>query len=248
MVGQIQTLLTAGVPPPENIVVTVFSEDAVIVYFVSTPFLPFLKTPFCCRILLLFYSERPFPELPYDAAVMILTTLLLVLTILLAVVVILPVFFGAPWHPTSIKQTKAMLEFCEAKPGEKLYDLGSGDGRILMVAAKHYGLKGVGLEIDPIKVGISRLLLRWMGLKGQVQIFRKNVFHFDYSDADILFIYLSHQALDRLFPAILDQLKPETRIICFRFCPRGMTPTKVNADKTIFLYQLHKGNKLNQYS
>ena len=64
---------------------------------------------------------------------------------------------------------------------------------------------------------------------------------------DILFIYLSHQAIDKLFPDILDQLKPNAKILCYRFCIRNMTPDKVNADKTLFLYTLNKGTRVNQF-
>lgn len=179
---------------------------------------------------------------------MILSILLLVFTLALGAIVIVPVFFGAPWFPTSKNRIKSILEFCEAKPGEKLYDLGSGDGRVLIFAALHFGLTGVGLEIDPVKVWVSKFLINRMGVKDRVQIFRRSVYDFDYSDADILFIYLSHQALDRLFPDIIGQLKPKVKIVCYHFCLRGITPVKVSSDKSIFLYHLTKGNKLDRYS
>lgn len=178
----------------------------------------------------------------------LLSILLLAFTLITAAVVILPVFFGAPWHPTSKKNIKLMLEICEAKPGEKLYDLGSGDGRVLIFAARYFGLIGVGLEIDPVKVWISKFLINRMGVKDSVQILRQNVYDFNYSDADILFIYLSHQAHDRLFPEIIGRLKPNARIVCYRFCLRGIKPLKISSDKSIFLYQLNKGNKLDKYS
>ena len=177
-----------------------------------------------------------------------LSSIILFLTILLAIVVIVPVFFGAPWHPTSVSKIKQILEFCEAKPGDKLYDLGSGDGRVLITAAKRFGLTGVGLEIDPLKVWFSKALINWMGIKDRVKILRRTVFDYDYSDADIIYIYMSHQAIDRLFPAIISKLKPDVKIVCYGFCIRRMAPAKVSSDRNIFLYKINKGNKLNGYS
>lgn len=167
--------------------------------------------------------------------------------LLLAVIVIVPTVFGSPWHPISRRDLKRALEFCGARAGEHLYDLGSGDGRVLIMAARDYNLRGTGIEIDPLKAAWSRWRIRRAGLQDRVRILRASVFDGDYSDADILFIYMTHQAMDRLFPRILEQLKPTARIICYRFCIRGMTPDKVNANKTLFLYSRHKGSRIDQF-
>ncbi len=167
--------------------------------------------------------------------------------LLLAMMVIVPALFGAPWHPISRRDLKRALDFCDAKAGERLVDLGSGDGRVLIAAAKEYDLIGTGIEIDPIKVWLANLRVRWAGVQDKVKIVQANIFDTDYGEADILFIYLTHQALDRLFPKILEQLKPNVKILCYRFCIQGMTPDKVNADKTLFLYTLNKGTRVNQF-
>jgi cyclopropane fatty-acyl-phospholipid synthase-like methyltransferase len=167
--------------------------------------------------------------------------------LLLAVMVIGPALFGAPWHPISRRDLKRALDFCNVKAGEHIIDLGSGDGRVLITAAKDYGLVGTGIEIDPIKVWLADLRIRFAGVQDRVRIVRANVFDTDYREADLLFIYLTHQALDKLFPNILDQLKPNAKILCYRFCILGMTPDKVNGDKTLFLYTLNKGTHVNQF-
>jgi cyclopropane fatty-acyl-phospholipid synthase-like methyltransferase len=167
--------------------------------------------------------------------------------LLLAVMVIGPALFGSPWHPISRKDLKRALDFCDAQAGERIVDLGSGDGRVLITAAKDYGLVGTGIEIDPIKVWLANLRVRVAGLRDKVKIVRANIFDADYGEADILFIYLTHQAIDKLFPDILEQLKPNTKILCYRFCIQGMTPDKVSADKTLFLYTLNKGTRVNQF-
>lgn len=174
--------------------------------------------------------------------------LVLFLSLLLGAVVFVPVFFGAPWLPTSGREIRRILDFCETRPGEVICDLGSGDGRVLIAAARDYGLTGVGIEIDPVKAWFSQYRVRWAGLSDRIRIIRGNVHNQSFSDADILFVYMSHPAVDRLFPALLDKLKPTVKIITYRFCLRSIAPTKVNSDKTIFLYQLNKGTRLNGYS
>ena len=179
------------------------------------------------------------------------TTLISILAIgaalLLAVMVIGPAMFGSPWHPISRRDLKRALNFCGAQADERIVDLGSGDGRVLIAAAKEYGLTGIGIEIDPLKVWLANLRVRWAGVQDKVKIVRANIFDHDYREADILFIYLTHQAIDKLFPKILEQLKPNAKILCYRFCIQGMTPDKVSADKTLFLYTLNKGTRVNQF-
>ena len=117
----------------------------------------------------------------------------------------------------------------------------------MITAAKEYGLLGTGIEIDPAKVWLSQLLTRRAGIQDKVRFVRTNLFDYDYGEADILFIHLTHQAMDKLFPDILEQLKPTVKILSYKFCIRGMTPDKVNADKTLFLYTRNKGTRVDQY-
>jgi len=124
--------------------------------------------------------------------------------LLLALIVIGPAMFGSPWHLISRRDLKRALDFCETREGERIIDLGSGDGRVLITAAKDYGLVGTGIEIDPIKVWLANLRVRFAGVQDKVEIVRTNIFDADYREADILFIYLTHQAIDKLFPDILD--------------------------------------------
>jgi len=173
---------------------------------------------------------------------------LLGLTLILAGMVILPALFGAPWHPTPIRTVKKILAFIDPQPGQKFYDLGSGDGRVLIVAARYYGLQCVGLEIDPVKAWLSRWLIKFTGVEDRVKILRRSFFDFDFTDGDILFVYLSHQAIDRLLPHMVERLKPTVKIVCYGFCLRSLTPERVSSDRRIFIYQLNKGNRVNGFS
>ena len=176
------------------------------------------------------------------------TFFLLAVLIVLAGMVVLPIFFGAPWHPLMPHTICRILNFVDIRPGETICDLGCGDGLVLITAAKKYSAKGVGVEIDPIKVGLARLLVKLKKVDERVSIIRGNIFDFDPSDADVIYLYLTHQLMDKLFPEILKKLKPTVRIVSYRFCIRGITPEKVSADKTLFLYQLTKGTEINNYT
>ena len=167
--------------------------------------------------------------------------------LILAGMVILPIFFGAPWHPLLPGTIRRILRFADVRPGETVCDLGCGEGRVLITSAKEFSTKAIGVEIDPIKVLISRLLARIHGVEDKVKIVRGNLFDFDPGSADVLYLYLTHQAMDKLFPDILKKLKPSVRIVSYRFCLLGMTPDKVSEDKTLFLYQLDKGININSY-
>ena len=178
-----------------------------------------------------------------------LSTILLIFGLLvLAGMVILPIFFGAPWHPLMPGTIRRILRFAEVQPGETVCDLGCGEGRVLITAAKEFSARAIGVEIDPLKILLARLLRKINGVDDRVNIVRGNLFDFDPCSADVLYLYLTHQAMDKLFPEILKKLKPSVRIVSYRFCLRGMTPEKVSEDKTLFLYQLDKGTKINSYS
>jgi len=176
------------------------------------------------------------------------TILLIFGFLILAGMVIGPVFFGAPWHPLLPGTIRRILRFAEVQPGETVCDLGCGEGRVLITAAKEFSARAIGVEIDPLKIVLARLLTRINGVDDRVNIVRGDLFDFDPGDADVLYIYLTHQAMDKLFPEILKKLKPTVRIVSYRFCLRGMTPEKVSEDKTLFLYQLDKGSKINSYT
>jgi cyclopropane fatty-acyl-phospholipid synthase-like methyltransferase len=177
-----------------------------------------------------------------------LSILVLIFFVLLFGVVVLPAFFGSPWHPLLPGTIREILDFADIQPGEKIYDLGSGDGRVLIQAAHRYGAIGVGLEIDPLKVWVARKLARLWGVDDRVKILRKNFNDFDFRDADVIYVYLTHQALDRLIPKILPYLKPSTRIVSYRFCLRSRQPSKTNSRQNLFMYRLDKGTKVDGYS
>jgi hypothetical protein len=92
--------------------------------------------------------------------------LLIVVILVLAGLVLWTQAIGAGWWPTPMKAVRRMLELVELKEDDTLYDLGSGDGRIVIEAAKKYGARGVGIEADSLRVAVSRLIVRLKGVHG----------------------------------------------------------------------------------
>jgi ribosomal protein L11 methylase PrmA len=98
-----------------------------------------------------------------------------------------------------------------------IYDLGSGDGTALMIAAKEFGARGVGIEIDPLRSIFSKILLLRNGVSDKVKIKRSNFFKEDLKEADVIFVYLVPKTIERLLPKFRKELKKGTRIVSYRY-------------------------------
>lgn len=121
----------------------------------------------------------------------------------------------APWWRTSKQTARAICKLANVKKEDKIYDLGSGDGTALMIAAKEFGANGVGIEIDPVRYFISKILLKLYGTSGKVKIIRKNFFSQNLKEADVVFVYLVPKAIEKLLPKFRKELKKGTRIVSY---------------------------------
>lgn len=108
-----------------------------------------------------------------------------------------------------------MINLANITRDDVIYDLGSGDGTALITAAKLKGARGVGVEIDPLRVIISRLAVMLNGVSTNIKIERKNFFDVNISDATVIFMYLVPKAMNKLKPKLLKELQPGTRIVTF---------------------------------
>ncbi len=108
-----------------------------------------------------------------------------------------------------------MINLAKITRDDVIYDLGSGDGTALITAAKLKGARGVGVEIDPLRVIISRLAVMLNGVSTNIKIERKNFFDVNISDATVIFMYLVPKAMNKLKPKLLKELQPGTRIVTF---------------------------------
>lgn len=128
--------------------------------------------------------------------------------------------------PTPRAVVDRMLEAADLKAGDVLYDLGCGDGRIVVTAARRYGVKAVGFDIDPERVRESRANAREAGVEDRVTIRRQDLFTADLSGASVVTLYLLPNLNARLLPK-LAKLKPGSRVVCHSFDLRGVKPKRV---------------------
>lgn len=123
----------------------------------------------------------------------------------------------APWWRTSDDKIRKALKLAKVSKKDIVYDLGCGDGRVLILAAKEFGAKGAGIEIDPLRFFLSTLALHSAQVSDRVIIKRKNFFDEDLSKATVVFVYLVPKALNRLLPKFKRELKKGTRLVSYRY-------------------------------
>jgi SAM-dependent methyltransferase len=131
-----------------------------------------------------------------------------------------------PYVVTPDNVVRAMLELAEVKPGDVVYDLGSGDGRIVIMAAKEFGAHGVGVEIDPQLVAHSRRQAQRAGVADRVNFIHQDLFRVDVSAASVVTLYLGQELNLRLRPTLLRDLRPGSRIVSHDFGMGDWPPTR----------------------
>jgi tRNA G37 N-methylase Trm5 len=125
--------------------------------------------------------------------------------------------------PTPYEVVDKMLEMADVRKGEVVYDLGCGDGRIPIMAAKKYGVKAFGWDIDPKRVAESLENIDKSNVKDLVTIKLGDIFELDLSKADVITLYLLPQLNVKLIPQ-LEKLKPGSRIVSHDFAMEGVRP------------------------
>jgi len=128
--------------------------------------------------------------------------------------------------PTPPELVDKMLELAQVKKTDLVYDLGCGDGRIVITAAKKYGCKAVGYDIDPNRVIESRENVKLNKVSNLVKIEQKDIFTLDLSKANVITLYLLPRLNVQLIPQ-LEQLKPGSRIVSHDFDMDGIKPDQV---------------------
>ncbi|MCP8317547.1 MAG: class I SAM-dependent methyltransferase [archaeon] len=146
----------------------------------------------------------------------------------------------APFVESPQDVVKKMLELAKPKNDEVLYDMGSGDGRIIITAAKDFGLHCIGIEIREDLVKRARAEIRRLNLESRIKVINDDFFSVDVSNADIVTLYLTTSANEKLRPKLEKELKSGARVVSHDYEIRGWKPTKVSRDDppghTIYLY------------
>ena len=128
--------------------------------------------------------------------------------------------------PTPMAAVDRMIAMADLKPGELVYDLGCGDGRIVVAAAQRHRVRAVGVDINPERVEESLDRVRAAAVGDLVEIRNDDIFTLDLGDADVVFLYLTPRLNERLMPQ-LKRLKPGARIISYEFDMGNAKPVEV---------------------
>ncbi|MGV3762114.1 SAM-dependent methyltransferase [Parapedobacter sp.] len=146
-----------------------------------------------------------------------------------------------PYVPTDQKTVEEMLKLAGVKAGDVVYDLGCGDGRIVITAAEKFGATGVGVDINPERIAEAKANAAAAGVTDQVEFVLGDLFEFDFSKADVVTMYLLPSVNLELRPKLQKELKPGSRIVSHDFHMGDWKPEKtvrVGSHDTIYLWTI----------
>jgi precorrin-6B methylase 2 len=149
---------------------------------------------------------------------------------------LIPAWYGTPFVPTRPERIRAALRLAKLRPGETVYDLGAGDGRVLILAVKEFAAQAVGIEVGPLQWALGRWNLWFSGIRHGVRLKRGDWQHADLSAADVVFVYLTAAQMPRLQKKLVAELRPGARVVTVAADLPGWQPVAFDAQYLLFLY------------
>ncbi|MCS7314337.1 MAG: class I SAM-dependent methyltransferase [Bryobacterales bacterium] len=131
-----------------------------------------------------------------------------------------------PYGASPPEVVRAMLELAGVTSRDVVYDLGCGDGRIVIAAAKEFGARGVGIDIDPERIAESRENARKAGVEDRVSFRNEDLFESDIREATVVTLYLGAWMNEKVRPKLLRELRPGTRVVSHGYDMGDWTPEK----------------------
>ncbi len=172
-------------------------------------------------------------------------TILLILLYLAAIVsfcyglwAIVPFFYKLPWVPTEKARARRALEMAKLQPGETLYDLGAGDGRILLLAAEEFGAKAIGIEASLLQYLFTAARCFFSGSRPNIRVRFENFYRSDLGDADVVFAYLTPEHTVRFQDELASKLKPGARVVAIAFDFPDWKPKDYDDKYLLFMYEM----------
>jgi ubiquinone/menaquinone biosynthesis C-methylase UbiE len=147
----------------------------------------------------------------------------------------------APFVQTPLEVAKKMLELSQLKADENLYDLGCGDGRLVILAAKDIGANSTGVDLREDLLERAKIEILRLGLQGKARVILGNFFDVDISPANVVTLYLTSSANERLRPKLEKELKVGSRVVSHDFRVPGWKPSSVYDEllgHTIYTYRM----------
>ena len=158
--------------------------------------------------------------------------------------ILVPALYGLPPVPTKPERIQKALRLANLQPNETLYDLGAGDGRVLLIAARDFGAKAVGVEVGPIQCALIWLLVLANGLGDKVQIRWANFYKAGLNEANVVFVYATSKEVLKLAPHLETQMKKGARLVSISADFPEWEPSVFDDRDLIFVYEIPpiKGN------
>ena len=170
--------------------------------------------------------------------VFVLIGLNLLIFVLALLWILVPAFYGLPSKPTNPDRVRNALKLVNLQPHEILYDLGAGDGRVLLIATKEFSAKAVGVEVGPVQCALIWLRVIAGGLSSKIQIRWGNFFKTDLSKADVVYIYATSTEVAKLAPYLEKQIKPGSRVVSISADFPEWEPSTFDDHDLIFVYDM----------
>ena len=152
--------------------------------------------------------------------------------------ILIPALYGLPPVPTKPERIRKALKLVNLQPSEVLYDLGAGDGRVLLIAAREFGAKAVGIEVGPIQCALIWLRAVPSGFGDQIQIRWANFYKADLRDADVVFVYATSKEVLKLASHLEKQMKKGSRVVSISADFPEWEPFAFDDRDLIFVYQM----------
>lgn len=152
--------------------------------------------------------------------------------------IVVPAFYGLPSVPTKQERIHQALKLVNLQPNEILYDLGAGDGRVLLIAAREFGVQAVGIEIGPIQCALIWLRAAASGFGNKIRIVWGNFLKADLSRADVVFVYATSKEVARLAAYLEKQMKSGSRLVSISADFPEWEPARMDDRNLIFVYEM----------
>jgi len=152
--------------------------------------------------------------------------------------ILVPALYGLPPVPTNRDRIHHALQLVNLQPDETLYDLGAGDGRVLLIAARDFKAKAVGVEIGPMQCILIWLRITAGGFGSQLKIRWGNYYKATLKDADVVFVYATSKEVAKLAPHLAAQMKQGSRLVSISADFNDWEPALVDDHDLIFIYEM----------
>lgn len=154
---------------------------------------------------------------------------------LLRISILWPNKYNAPWVPAPLEVVHKMLQLAKVGPDDLVYDLGCGDGRIIITAAREYGARAVGVELDPLRYIWCQILISLLGLRDHVKVIYGDFFNLDLSKADVVTCYLLQCTNRKLEGKFKRELTSGKRVVSNTFTFTGLDQIREDGDAKLYL-------------